>query len=562
MARRAHAYPQVDPGAAGLVDVAVLRLPAGATVGEALRRARARDAGVAAVGQAWVLRDDLARAATLGLDDLRAASLARPLPVTDARASEVAVRRLLAAGAPAVVVTERRGVVGAVAARGAPAVEGPSLGERFAARLAAPVRRALAVVREVAAAQRVAAFVAGGTVRDAVAGRAGERRDLDVVVEGDGLLLARALARSLGGDASVIEHARFLTASVTVSGVGRIDVATARAERYEAPGALPRVVPATIGQDLGRRDFTVNALAVELASGAFALIDLHGGRADVARRRIRVLHPLSFVEDPTRMFRAARYAARLGFAPDAWTLRAQALALGLGAYPALSGQRLLAELELVAAEPEAAAILRRLAAAGVFRLLDPRYRFDRRTAARIAALPVASAWSAAHGLRVTPVELALLAALGEQPRDVARAALARLGLAGEPLLRLQRAMETGRQTLQALGAAARPSERARLLRGRSDVELAWLALAGDDAGRGVVAWFVGHARGARPALDGDDVRALGVPAGAGVARVLAALRDARLDGLVEDRDGEVARVRDWLRQGVPIDEPPGRDDPR
>src|SRR5262249_59402994 len=164
-------------------------------------------------------------------------------------------------------------------------------------------------------------------------------------------------------------------------------VVTSRSERYEQPGALPRVMPAAIRADLARRDFTVNALAVELASGAFELLDVVGGVGDIARRRLRVLHPLSFVDDPTRIFRAARYAARLAFELDTWTARCQALALELGPYPALSPARLAAELERILAEPTAGRALTTLARAGAFRLLAPRHRVTRKTAACLTGLP-------------------------------------------------------------------------------------------------------------------------------------------------------------------------------
>src|SRR5204862_7959974 len=198
------------------------------------------------------------------------------------------------------------------------------------------------------------------------------RRDLDLVVEGDGLAVARRLAQALGG--TLREHQRFLTASVETLGAGRIDVATARTERYETRGALPRVMPAAIEEDLRRRDFSVNAMAIELASGAWGLLDPFGGREDLARRRLRVLHPLAYVEDPTRLFRAARHGARLGLTPDRATLAAQALALRLVPYPALSGQRIVAELERILVEPRAAETLARLGRRRAFRMLDTRDR--------------------------------------------------------------------------------------------------------------------------------------------------------------------------------------------
>src|SRR5438874_9049582 len=127
-------------------------------------------------------------------------------------------------------------------------------------------------------------------------------------------------------------------------------------------------MPASIFQDLRRRDFTVNAMAVELASGSFGLLDRSGGRADLAARRLRILHPASFVEDPTRIFRAARYAARLGLRPDAWTTRCQTWALSLAPYPALSGARILAELAHLLREARPEAPLVRLGVAGAYRL--------------------------------------------------------------------------------------------------------------------------------------------------------------------------------------------------
>src|SRR5207249_10022752 len=151
-----------------------------------------------------------------------------------------------------------------------------------------------------------------------------------------------------------------------------------------APGALPRVLPAAIADDLRRRDFTVNAMAIELSSRDFGLIDPLGGRLDLARRRLRLLHPLSYVEDPTRIFRAARYAARLGLSPDRATTRAQALALRLAPFAALAGQRVAAELELIAREPQAGTILLRLGRSGAFRLLDAGHQFTTASRRRLA----------------------------------------------------------------------------------------------------------------------------------------------------------------------------------
>ena len=186
--------------------------------------------------------------------------------------------------------------------------------------------------------------IVGGFVRDVALGR--EPRELDLVVEGD----ATELARSFGGELTV--HDSFGTATA-VGERWRVDVAMARSERYPAPGALPQVQPATIEADLERRDFTVNAIAVTLEG---ELIAAENALEDLDARLLRVFHECSFVDDPTRVLRLARYAQRLGFEVEPDTLR---LASAAG-FETLSGGRLGGELRLALAEPDPLAVLARL----------------------------------------------------------------------------------------------------------------------------------------------------------------------------------------------------------
>lgn len=198
------------------------------------------------------------------------------------------------------------------------------------------------------------AWLIGGAVRDLLLG--GTRADLDVVVEGD----AAGVAAILGAEPK--SHERFGTASVILGEV-RIDVARARSETYAHPGALPDVEPAALGDDLARRDFTVNAMALPL-SGEAELIDPHGGRADLEAGLLRVLHDRSFEDDPTRALRAARYAARLGLALEGETARLLA-ATHLGS---VSADRVDAELRRLLTEesaPGALALLARWGLAGI-----------------------------------------------------------------------------------------------------------------------------------------------------------------------------------------------------
>src|SRR5215213_453598 len=209
----------------------------------------------------------------------------------------------------------------------------------------------LRAVRE-AAAEPV--YLVGGAVRDLLLGRG--RTDIDLVVEGD----AAALAARLG--AETVEHERFSTAKVRLDGHS-VDIATARTESYARPGALPEVAPAeSIEADLGRRDFTVNAMAVPL--DGTRLIDPHGGHADLQAGVLRILHPRSFSDDPTRALRAARYAARFGFELDSGT-RTAIVETDLGT---VSADRRANELLRLAGEPQAARGLDLLASWG---LIEP-----------------------------------------------------------------------------------------------------------------------------------------------------------------------------------------------
>jgi tRNA nucleotidyltransferase (CCA-adding enzyme) len=196
-----------------------------------------------------------------------------------------------------------------------------------------------------------AVYVVGGAVRDVLLGR--QPHELDFVVEGDAVAVAHRAAERLGG--TVLAHDRFGTATVTAPGAV-FDLTSARTERYERPGALPDVeLGASLREDLARRDFTVNAIALHLADGE---LTFHEGAEDDLRAGVlRVLHDGSFRDDPTRLLRLARYAARLKFAPDPLTDRLAAEAVADGAVETVSGSRLGAELRLLLREPQPAALL-------------------------------------------------------------------------------------------------------------------------------------------------------------------------------------------------------------
>ncbi|MFV0421578.1 CBS domain-containing protein [Oleidesulfovibrio sp.] len=218
----------------------------------------------------------------------------------------------------------------------------------------------------------VSVYIVGGFVRDLMLGR--PNLDLDIVVEGEGIAFAKRLAEELNG--RVREHQKFKTAVVIFEDESgkesRIDVATARLEYYEYPAALPTVELSSIKMDLFRRDFTINALAVQLNSEGFGrLVDFFGSQQDIKDKRIRVLHSLSFVEDPTRILRAIRFEKRYNFVIGPQTSRLIKNALGLGLIEKLSGSRLFHELQLIMNEASPLACFKRMEEFDLLRAAHP-----------------------------------------------------------------------------------------------------------------------------------------------------------------------------------------------
>lgn len=556
MARHGHAYPQVEPRAADLMDRRVAKVPGSTSVRKALDVARAAHAHVVTDLRAVARREDLERAAAWGFGRWRWLDIAYVgLPSVTAGTGEIAVRRLLQGGASAVLVREGRRAVGIVEPSPRPGTSANWTVARLERLQGSEGEARLWLLRtagKLAEAQGQAVHAVGGFVRDLLLVRAPARvPDLDLVVEGDGIAFGRRLAEETGGH--LVVHAAFGTASLeggtTPDGtrIGRVDIASARRERYGMPGALPDVSPASIDLDLGRRDFSVNAMSVALAPSAWGrLLDPFGGQRDLAARRLRLLHPLSFVEDPTRIWRGARYAARLGLKPDADFRRALALAWRAGEYPPLSGQRLHAELDLVMDEPDPWGVLGLLLGWGALRIWDPGFRVTRRSRGRLSAARSLAAWAHGAGVAVEAGGLALVALLFDQSQATAERCLRRLAVAGVDAARLN--ATTARSLARRVGAQVqrRPSQVAEMLRPAPEAALLGAWLCGGRRARGWIEWFLEQGRGARPLSSGDDVVAAGVPRGPRVAQVLALLRDLRLDGRVRTKDDERAAVADWI----------------
>ncbi|HKR64811.1 MAG TPA: hypothetical protein VJZ00_13850 [Thermoanaerobaculia bacterium] len=226
-----------------------------------------------------------------------------------------------------------------------------------------PQRRAIDVIREVAVEKECRPFLVGGPVRDLLLGRT--VIDVDLTLEEGASTLARALAKRVEG--RVRSHPQFLTYKVVAKEFPVIDITTARKERYRHPGSLPAVTAGRLKDDLLRRDFSINALALDVLNGT--LHDPTKGEQDIAARVVRVLHDKSFTDDPTRVFRAIRLATRLGFSIDARTRELMRAAIDAGALTTVSRERIWRELFLAMDEEDAPGVLVALAEHGALQVL-------------------------------------------------------------------------------------------------------------------------------------------------------------------------------------------------
>ncbi len=361
------------------------------------------------------------------------------------------------------------------------------------------------------------AYLVGGAVRDLLAG--GPSVDLDVAVEGDAVAMAEELARRLQG--TVRAHERFGTATVSAGDL-TVDLASTRSETYERPGALPDVAPAGIAEDLGRRDFTINAMAVALTGpAAEELIDPHGGAADLDAGTVRVLHDASFADDPTRLLRAVRYETRLGFALDPETERLARE--GAGGLADVSGARVRDELLDLLAEEEAPAAVDRLRELGIAETLNLRAQGDLVAAAQLG--------SAETGADRVLSGLAALASGGTG--DLVE----RLGLGAAERDRTLRAAERGPGLAEELAITRRPSQLHALLDPEPPEALA-LALAFGAPAEPVLE-FVAGLRDAQLDIGGEDLKAEGVPESAAIGAALAETLRRKLDGEISTREEQL-----------------------
>ena len=392
-------------------------------------------------------------------------------------------------------------------------------------------------------------YLVGGTVRDMLLGRT--RMDIDLAVDGDGMRFAVRLARCTEG--RYTPHPRFLTATVDLPEGSSLDVATARSETYEHPAALPRVTPAPIDVDLARRDFTINAMAVSLNGRCFGhLVDPFNGMGDLRRHLVRILHGQSFIDDPTRLFRAVRFEQRLRFRLEPGTMERFREAVSEGRIETLSGPRLLEQLRMICDEPDPWLVFSRLDRLDALKAVHPALASDDglKTLVREIGQSADLASSTYDGWWI----LYLVALFKPCREETLHSIVDRL----KPNRRLRKAIEDMSRWVRVeeaieSGRIGTPADFYRAVRTISEDTMLFVALTHPDESlrRRCESYYRDH-RHMRLSIDGGTLKDLEIPEGPAYGQILDEVLSMKINGEIGTAEEERRTALDlWSRRNSP-----------
>lgn len=395
-------------------------------------------------------------------------------------------------------------------------------------------------------------YVVGGFVRDLLLRN--PNLDIDLVVEGDGIAFANNLAKKL--DARVKAHKKFRTAVIVLPDGFKIDVATARIEYYEHPAATPVIEWSSIKHDLYRRDFTINALAVKLNGfDAYNLIDFFGGQRDIKERVIKILHNLSFVEDPTRVFRAIRFEQRFSFSIGQHTLTLMESAIKKNLYARLAGHRLYTELVQILKEKNPLKSLRRMAELDLLKFIHPKLTLQEKKDQLFKNILDVLAW---YNLLFLDIQVEgwltyLMGLFVDLEEDELKEATQYLVLAERHRHKLSKSRNQIRDTLAALNTKEEllPSEIYGINRS-IPVEALLLLMAQTDEPkiRKYVSQYLARYRSVNPTLSGEELKSLGYVPGPVFREILDKLRNGWLDGWIKSGEDELNYIKKHFPVGL------------
>jgi len=407
-------------------------------------------------------------------------------------------------------------------------------------------------VSQVASRSEVTVFAVGGFVRDLLLNI--PNKDIDIVVEGDAILFASKLAEEFDG--KVKSHEKFGTSVVILPDGCRIDVAMARVEYYEYPAALPTIKQSLIDSDLSRRDFTINSLAIKLnGEGTFCLIDFFNGERDLKNKEIHVLHNLSFIDDPCRLFRAIKFEQRFSFKISKQTEELMKVAIKKDLVDSLSGTRLLNEITLILKEKHPLKNILRMKEFDLLKFKSPLIIFDSADLEALERIETVLSWTETISLPEKPeVWYVYLLAIFYSPNDEA---FMQIIEELQMQARLKKSLIIDRRTCKkALELLAEDKdwgpEVIYHLFSDLSIEALIYFLAVDSTDRAnqyANIYFSQYCGQAELSLTGDDLVKMGLKPGPIFQSVFKALREAHVKGAIETRDDEVGWVKkEFLEQ--------------
>ncbi len=380
------------------------------------------------------------------------------------------------------------------------------------------------------------AYLVGGSVRDLLRGE--ENLDIDIVIEGDGIAFARLFGERL--NAKVRTHQKFATAQIFTDEL-KLDIATARTEYYESPAALPKVETSSIKKDLYRRDFTINTLAVKLNPRDFGLlIDFFGGQRDLREKTIRVLHNLSFVEDPTRAFRAVRFSERFGFKISKHTENLIKSTIEMNLFDKLSGPRLYEELLLAFDETDPVRTLKRLSDIGLLRVIHQNLIFNEHLEENLKSMQETISWFDLLFLEEKTDKgiLFLIVLLYELKEEDVKGVLERLSPPPKVKEMIINGLSYAKEILRR-PFVDDPVEIYRILINlKLEVILFVMALSKDRQKKKMISYFLTELRNVKTILKGDDLKNMGIKPGPVYSKILRELLEEKLRGHVKTREDE------------------------
>ncbi|MFH0912697.1 MAG: hypothetical protein V1884_00210 [Candidatus Omnitrophota bacterium] len=398
---------------------------------------------------------------------------------------------------------------------------------------------------KVASLDNIPAYLVGGFVRDLILGV--KNWDLDIVVEGDGIKFAEILAQRL--KAKLIRHRRFGTATLVLEKHLKVDIATARKERYPHPAELPEVSSGILEDDLIRRDFTINAMAISINRGDFGrFIDFFGGKEDLGHKKIRMLHNLSFIDDPTRILRAIRFEQRYDFRIDPHTLGLLKEATNSGMLKKVQPQRLRDELILILKEEEPLKQLRRIQLLAGLDFISPGLSLSKKTAALLNAIGRQINWFRKNHPQRRHLDtwlLYLIGLLDSLSINKIKLICRQFGLRKGEEKRILNCKKDSRAIIRRLNKTEmKPSRVFHLLEPLSYEMIIFIKAKSKDKNlaRHITDFFTVY-NGMRIYIRGDDLRKLGIAPGESYRKFFSRVLKEKLDGLVKTKKEELELIK-------------------